>query len=107
MTYRDPEQYRGVRQHDGSTIDTLFDSVERAEQNARPPETLDQIALRELKALTCACGRKKQFKHSFCKQCYYALPAKMREALYTPFVKGYAAVYAKCKEWLKQEDRIR
>lgn len=107
MTYRDPEQYRGGRQHDGSTIDTLFESVERVERNARPSETPDQMAYRELHLAVCACGAKKQIKHSFCKTCYYALPPDLREALWTPIAKGYAAIYLRCKEFLKQEGRIK
>ena len=42
-----------------------------------------------LDSTTCACGRPKERKKSFCWACYRRLPRRMREALYSKIGRGY------------------
>lgn len=103
MTFRDPEQYVPERRNEGTTLDTLFDAVDRAEHNAGIPareRSPEEIALADLNSGTCFCGTKKQVKYSFCRFCYYELPRKMRLALWTPMPK-YAEEYEKAQVWLR------
>ena len=59
----------------------------------RLPNRQTQRFLADLKATVCRCGASKSYGKSFCHQCYYALPAPMRKALYRRVGLGYAAAY--------------
>ena len=101
--YRDPEQYVPDEKRTGDTMSSLFDAVDRAEQNAGlPPKPKDlvELAWQRLMSGTCVCGQKKEIKRSFCRFCYYDLPRKLRSALWTPMPK-YAEEYDKACRWLE------
>jgi len=50
--------------------------------------------LDELRGTKCRCGSEKRSRETFCKCCYYTLPAEMRRALYRRFDEGYEQAYA-------------
>ena len=65
-------------------------------------ESLEEQALRELGSETCAaCERHKESGQSFCKSCYFHLPPKTRNALYTAMSDGYANIYDEAKQDLR------
>ena len=64
-------------------------------------ESLTMTAIRELGDVRCACGAEKQRNQSFCRGCYFALPAATRSKLYAAFSQGYAEVYDEAKDWLR------
>jgi len=64
-------------------------------------ESLDAQALRELGGMVCACGAKKERNHSFCRECYFALPPEVRKTLFKRLNDGYANAWDDAKEWLK------
>ena len=44
----------------------------------------------ELAGVEChGCGGAKEMQKTFCRRCYYALPPRMRKALYSPIGDGY------------------
>lgn len=49
--------------------------------------------LKELDSKTCRCGRDKTRQQTFCKPCYWSLPAEMRTALYRRLGHGYEEAY--------------
>ena len=56
----------------------------------------------EFRATKCAvCDDRKGQQRSFCRRCYYALPAAMRQALWRLFGEGYEAAYEAAKSWLQ------
>ena len=59
--------------------------------------------VRELSGTKCRCGRPKQTNKTFCGQCYYKLPEKMRMALYRRLGHGYEEAYDDAVEYLKDE----
>lgn len=63
------------------------------------------MTLREIltvfKAEVCACGKQKKPRMSHCRDCYYALPLEMRQALYSRFSEGYEEAYEASITYLK------
>lgn len=66
-------------------------------------DTRDLIA--ELAATSCRCGVVKQRGHTFCRRCYYRLPAHMRGNLYRRINEGYAMAYVAAAEYLDKKAR--
>jgi hypothetical protein len=57
--------------------------------------------LESLGSTVCgACGKSKRPKMSHCRACYYALPPKMRSALYQGFGDGYEEAYEQSLDFL-------
>lgn len=52
-------------------------------------EPWERELLDELRGKTCRCGRPKKKLQTFCRDCYFALPASIRKALYRDFWNGY------------------
>lgn len=50
--------------------------------------------MRELAGNICHCGKPKVPRQTFCRSCYYRLPAAMRAALYRRMGEGYEEAYA-------------
>ncbi len=74
--------------------------------------SLDKIALIALASRLCPCGNVKQFKGksersedhvSFCRQCYYSLPDRLRRDLYKPFREGYTEAVSAAWDYLQIE----
>jgi hypothetical protein len=56
-----------------------------------------------LSSTTCGgCGKTKKAKMSHCRTCYYALPPKMRSALYQGFGCGYEEAYEASLQFLSE-----
>lgn len=67
-------------------------------------ESLQRQAIRELGEKSCAvCGGEKKPNQSFCKPCYFSLPPRMRQALYSPLGENYASSYDAAKDYLRIE----
>jgi len=49
--------------------------------------------IEELLGLRCRCGGVKVPRQTFCRRCYYALPAEFRRALYLKVGGGYEDAY--------------
>jgi hypothetical protein len=49
--------------------------------------------IRELAGTRCRCGASKVAKQTFCKACYFRLPAEKRRALYRHASNGYLNAY--------------
>lgn len=49
------------------------------------------------------CGKSKREKMSHCQTCYYALPPKMRSALYKGFGGGYEKAYETSLLFLREK----
>jgi hypothetical protein len=50
----------------------------------------DRFLVAELQSLECqVCGAPKESKRTFCKRCYWKLPAALRSALYLKLHGGY------------------
>lgn len=56
-----------------------------------------------LKSVICECGRTKREMQSFCGKCYYALPQRVRRALYSRIGGGYEEAHAEARKILKGE----
>lgn len=57
--------------------------------------------LRGLGSLECeACGGRKRPKQSHCRDCFFALPAELRRALYRRFGAGYEEAYEESLKFL-------
>jgi len=70
-------------------------------------ESLNQIAVRELADPFCFCGASKEPNKSFCRRCFFLLPAKLQRGLYKMLSEGYAQNYDSCKDWLRIEGGVR
>lgn len=70
-------------------------------------ESLEVEAWREFNSTACFCGAKKKPGMSFCKRCYFELPAKLRSALYNRFGSGYAEVWDEARDFLKIECNVK
>jgi ribosomal protein L40E len=66
-------------------------------------ESLIDTALRELDLEVCVCGAAKPRRNSFCRKCYFSLPAGLRNRLYRTVKDGYATYYDEAKDFLKYE----
>jgi hypothetical protein len=66
-------------------------------------KSLIQIALDDLQSVVCFCGAKKAAKQSFCRACYFALPASLRSQLYKHISDGYAEIYDEAKTFIQCE----
>jgi len=66
-----------------------------------PPVTKHQ-AFRDLGSTECACGKHKARMMSHCRACYFALPPKMRRALYDTH-DDYVGPYNASLEFLGHE----
>lgn len=56
------------------------------------------VAIENLVSEKCVCGGRKCVRHSFCTDCYFALPLALRGDLYSHDVRVYEAAYeAACK----------
>lgn len=62
---------------------------------------MTETLLHELAGTTCHCGREKRARETFCRGCYYALPAPYRRALYSRIGEGYEEAYAAAVEVLE------
>jgi hypothetical protein len=51
----------------------------------------------------CVCGAAKPRRNSFCRKCYFSLPAGLRNRLYRTVKDGYATYYDEAKDFLKYE----
>lgn len=49
--------------------------------------------IQELAGKVCRCDRPKRPRMTFCRGCYFALPASMRQDLYKRFGEGYEDAY--------------
>ena len=67
---------------------------------------LARLLVHELATVQCRCARPKQPRMSFCRNCYYALPPEMRQALYLRVGKGYEAAYVAAANILVHAGRI-
>lgn len=56
----------------------------------------------ELRGGLCRCGAAKQPRQTFCRSCYFTLPAKMRSALYRRIGEGYEQAYQAAADHLDQ-----
>jgi hypothetical protein len=54
-------------------------------------EQLDLVE--ELRGTTCRCGNHKAHVQTFCRECYYSLPKRLRAALYHLIGDGYEEAY--------------
>lgn len=61
-------------------------------------KTIDLV--NELRGTTCRCRANKKRGQTFCKACYYALPTKLRRALYRRVGEGYEEAYAEAVNFL-------
>jgi hypothetical protein len=59
--------------------------------------------LRELRGHVCICGSQKQARQTFCRGCYFRLPAILQKALYKRLGNGYAEAYAEARKLLEGE----
>jgi len=66
-------------------------------------ESLEAEAVRVLDSTECLCGRVKTRGHSFCRPCYFALPAQTRQKLYTPLSEGYAEIWDEARCYLQAQ----
>jgi hypothetical protein len=59
-------------------------------------------AITALESTTCEhCQGKKKSGQIFCRTCYFALPPRLRQALYSSA--GYAKAYEEAKDWLRNK----
>lgn len=56
--------------------------------------------VKELRSNECRCGKWKAKRKTFCKACYFALPANLRKALYNRIGEGYEDAYMRSCEFL-------
>lgn len=71
-------------------------------------KSLVNIAWDDLMSNRCVCGVGKKKQQSFCRACYFALPASLRSRLYTAMSDGYAEIYDEAKDWLRiNTDRLK
>ena len=83
---------------------------EANERSHRTPLTpsLKKIALDALYSESCVCGARKKRYESFCRGCYFALPAGLRNRLYRTMSEGYAEIYDQARDFLRLEtDRLK
>lgn len=66
-------------------------------------KSLRQLALEDLGSQVCACGQRKASGKSFCTECYYALPPKLRRDMYLGINDGYAEAWSEAKDFLRIE----
>jgi hypothetical protein len=66
-----------------------------------------QALLDELIGQTCRCGSSKAMKQTFCRRCYYALPAALRNALYREMGYGYEQAYDEAVAYLLRSAKER
>lgn len=59
----------------------------------------------ELKGRRCRCGASKNRGHTFCVNCYYKLPIRMRQNLYRIIGDGYAMAYQAAVRYLDEETK--
>jgi hypothetical protein len=69
-----------------------------AEDGRMTQHTLDVV--RELRGTRCHCGSQKRAGHSFCMNCYQALPYRERDALYHRLDRGYVEAYNEAVKFL-------
>jgi hypothetical protein len=81
----------------GHLIDSMTDSVKRAEENAV------SAALIELEGTRCFCGNHKKSMHSFCHFCYVKLPGYMKNTLWRTIREGYVGALVEAKEFLRKK----
>jgi len=55
-----------------------------------------------MRTSTCFCGAPKTDGDAFCNRCYYALPPRMRTALWRASSKDLAEVKERCREYLAE-----
>jgi hypothetical protein len=63
------------------------------------------LAVKELQSETCYCGAKKRGMQTFCRKDYYALPPKMRQALYNRIGEGYEEAYQEARKYLFEKSQ--
>jgi hypothetical protein len=51
------------------------------------------LLIGELRGKTCRCGKRKASGETFCRDCYFRLPPRMRQALYRGLGNGYEEAY--------------
>lgn len=50
----------------------------------------------------CQCGKSKKARMSFCPNCFFRLPDKLRKNLYKTFGRGYEEAYDAAVEYLNK-----
>jgi len=51
----------------------------------------------------CACGGSKSRSRAFCGACYTALPAQLRNRLWSRIGRGFEEAYEEATNWLKNQ----
>jgi hypothetical protein len=85
--------------------------VEREAHAAEQKRLRDRAALRrqalaDLDSKQCLCGSRKREQESFCRTCYFKVPAQIRSGLYASFANGYLDFWLQAVAHLKQIGRI-
>jgi hypothetical protein len=70
------------------------------------PADLTKLLLHELDGVQCRCASAKQKGQTFCRKCYYTLPAEMRATLYQRVGKGYEQAYVASVNLLAHQGRM-
>ncbi len=60
-----------------------------------------EFYIKELMSNECACHKRKRASHSFCYNCYRALPKEMKGPLWRKIGQGYEAAYEEAHAWLR------
>jgi hypothetical protein len=79
----------------------MVEAIQKTEEQIRQEGQDLADAVKELRGAICRpCGGPKRPMQSFCRDCFMALPKKMRDDLYKTIQDGYAVVYKEAKEHL-------
>jgi hypothetical protein len=67
----------------------------------------ERALVAQLAAVGCICGDPKDTRRTFCKRCYYALPPRLRSALYAKLGHGYEEAVDEAEAFLRSKGRVR
>jgi hypothetical protein len=79
----------------GRMIDSMTESVKRAEENAT------SAALIELEGTRCFCGNHKKAMKPLCFFCYEKLSRDLKNGLFKSIREGYVAALTEAKDFLR------
>lgn len=65
-----------------------------------------RLMVTELAGFKCRCGLPKKDAQSFCRRCFYMLPAENRSALYRRVGAGYEVAYTRSVRYLAAVGRM-